>query len=448
MNNFELHEGQSEIFNDLFIEQNCRYAVAACTRGWGKSFMGCFSSIQAVSELEQASARNEKKIYNKNVSIIAPTASQAMSIYTPILMDVLELGHRGVKCNLNNGEFKFPYGTTLKLWSYEGLERMRGTGQYFVVCDEISSWEKAPGPQETWMGVIKPCITTRWSEEQAAKHGLPGGRALFISTPKGYNYFYDLYCAEEADDDWKSYHYTYEQAPHLSNEEIEKERATIDPLKFSREYLASFEESGNNVFYNFDRKKHVRDDLPWFDAEEDVHVAIDFNTGIMAWSAAAIRGDQIHWLADGQGQPNTTELAKFLKKKFKGHKIIAYPDASGRAMKTSAATGITDFKILQSEGIDTRARRKQPPIVDSVQAVNNKLLSANASTTMWFSNQCTFSIRSMERTVWNESNMDNAAIDKSNNDEHWSDGIRYLTEFLFPVRAGTRSTFNTNSATF
>jgi len=40
----------------------------------------------------------------------------------------------------------------------------------------------------------------------------------------------------------------------------------------------------------------------------------------------------------------------------------------------------------------------------------------------------------MERTIWLENNPDAAQIDKKEGVEHWSDGIRYYTDFRFPVK--------------
>jgi hypothetical protein len=133
------------------------------------------------------------------------------------------------------------------------------------VWDEVSSCRKGIDPKEAWQSVILPCIKTRWSSKRALSYGARApGRALIISTPKGYNYFHELYNYRENDKDWKSYHYDYTQSPFLDAEEIERDRHNMDPVKFASEYKASFTESGNNVFYAFDRSRHVKADLPDF----------------------------------------------------------------------------------------------------------------------------------------------------------------------------------------
>jgi hypothetical protein len=160
----------------------------------------------------------------------------------------------------------------------------------------------------------------------------------------------------------------------------------------------------------------------------------------MASVIFAIRGNQVHILDEMQGHPDTESLATKLKEKYAGHRIISYPDPSGRARKTSAAVGVTDFKILESKGILTRAHNKAPPIIDSVAAVNRKFKNASGDIDMLIHPRATNTIKSVERTQWTETNPDSATIDKKEGVEHWSDGLRYAIEYLYPIRAGTKLT--------
>lgn len=318
---------------------------------------------------------------------------------------------------------------------------------YFVVWDEVSSCYKGMSPQEAWEGVIEPCITTRWSPARAKAFGaVSPGRALVISTPKGYNFFHTMFNYQEVDKRWKSYHYDYTQSPYLDITELESLKARLDPVQWASEYLASFAESGYNVFYMFDRKRHVRLDLPDFvppdlDAGhygEDVHIAIDFNVGLQCSSAAAIRGGQVHILEEFKGHADTETLAIALTTRFANHRIFAYPDPSGRARKSSAPIGRTDFSILESYGITCLAHSKAPAIVDSVAAVNRKLMNAKGQTDLYVHPRCAGTITSLERTKWVDKNPDTATIDKSEGVEHFSDGIRYLMEFKYPVLNGQK----------
>ena len=433
----KLHEKQSEVIRDLFVDKNNRYAVVNASRGFGKSYLAATAAIIAVQELMEL----DESVPNKNVALIAPTYSQAVDIYYPLIAWQLGMEDFADKASKAAGQFWFPNNVQLKLWSYEASLRMRGTGQYFVVADEVTSWKGAGmNLKESWESIIQPCVATRWSPMNAKKFNANSGRALIISTPRGYDYFYEMYNRQDSDTDWKSYTYTYKDSPFLDEEEIDRIKLTLDPLKFAREYIASFEDSGNNVFYTFNRKEHIDKGLQPFEDNEDIHVAIDFNVGIMASVIFAIRGNQIQILDEMQGHPDTETLARALCEKYKGHRIISYPDPAGKARKSSAAVGTTDFSILQSHGIITRAHNKAPPIIDSVAAVNKKFKNANGDIDMLIHPKCVNTIKSIERTQWVESNPDSATIDKKEGVEHWTDALRYAVEYLYPIRAGTKAT--------
>jgi hypothetical protein len=270
-----------------------------------------------------------------------------------------------------------------------------------------------------------------------------------------------MYNMQELDSDYKSYHFDYKRAPLLDPEELEKIRHTIDPLAWAREYLASFEESGNSVFYCFDRKIHVRNDIePFmlggtqpdgtFKQGEDVHIGIDFNVGLQCSSAFAIRGSQVQYIDEFKGHPDTETLAIAIRARYwpnyntKGHpdfgrkvcRIFVYPDPTGRARKTSAPVGVTDIFILEDHKLTVCAPKSSPPIVDSVAAVNRMLMTAAGDVRMFISAKCTGLIQSLERTSWLDGNSDTATIDKSQGVEHFSDGVRYPMHYLFPIRAG------------
>jgi len=436
-----LHPGQSTVFRAMFIERLYRFIVVCCSRGWGKSYMAAVAACTALYELFEL----DESVPNKVVYIIAPTYDQVTEIYYPLLAYDLGLESIALKSSRDLGRFVFPGRVELRLVSYEAVERLRGKGAYFVVWDEVTSCKKGISAKKAWQGVIQPCIITRWSEQNAKRFDAKNpGRGLIISTPKGYDFFHELYSLRELNPLWGSYHYDYTQSPYLDINEIESIKNDLDPIEFASEYLASFKESGNSVFYMFDRDRHVTSQIPDFvtskksnDLGEDVHACIDFNVGLQCTSLFALRGGQAQFIDEIKGHPDTESLAKDLRNRFKNHRIFAYPDPSGKARKTSAPVGVTDFSILKSQGIQVNARKKAPPIVDSVAAVNRMLVNANNNTNLYIHPRCKGLILSLERTKWVDGNPNTATIDKSENLEHFSDGIRYGLEYLFPIQSHT-----------
>ena len=449
MSEIKLHRGQTEIFRALFLEKTARFITGICSRGWGKSFFAAVAAMKAIDEL----MRLDRSVPNKNVYIIAPTYDQVTDIYYPILVYELGVDTLCVRPPRRDlGRFQFPNNVELRLISFEAVERARGKGAYFIVNDEISSWSKGMTAKAAWEGILQPCIITRWSEKRAKKFNAPSpGRALTITTPKGYNFAYDMFHYPEVDPQWQSFQFDYHSSPYLDPVEIERIKHTIDPIEFASEYLASFEDSGTNVFYCFKRKEHVNKvpdfyppkykDGQLYRKGEDVHAMIDFNVGIQATSFWAKRGQKMHCIHEFKGHPNTEALAKDIMERFKDHNVFAYPDPSGRARKSSAPIGVTDLSILKNQGLKLRVKKKAPPIADSVQAVNRKLLTAGGEMDVQIDPRCEGVIKSIERTSWLDRNPDTLTLDKTEGMEHFSDGVRYGFDYLFPIQTFSNKTY-------
>ena len=427
-----LHPAQSRIFGDLMVKKKYRHIAAACARGFGKSYCAGAIGVAGAGELLKLDA----SVPHKLVVIMAPTHSQVIDIYYPLLAYEFGLAGIAVEHSRAMGYFRLPKNVEIRLVSFEAVERLRGIGIYLFIQDEISSYTKSPGAKSAFEDIIEPCIITRWSEKRAKEYGAASpGRSVTMSTPKGFNYLHEMSVRAESDPLWGFYQFDYTHSPYLDPNEIERLRHTRDPITFASEYRAQFKESGNSVFYCFDRTKHVLKDKDFEPVEphEVICAAIDFNVGRMATSLGVIRGKQVFWFDELEGSPDTEQLAIKLTEMFPNQKIVSYPDPSGRSRKTSATVGRTDFTILESYGIACMARRQAPGLIDSANCVNRMLMTAAGEVSMYFHERCKGLIKSIERTSWLDKNPDTAAIDKSANVEHYSDGVRYFSEYEFPI---------------
>jgi hypothetical protein len=426
----KLHRAQSLTVQHLFgkgSQEEARAVVLSMSRGAGKSLL---ASIVAVKAIELLLAM-PKEVLNKRVAIVCPTWQQAVDIYVPYLNGLFELDERCQKYSINAAKWWFSEreDVILELASAEAIQRLRGKGFFCVITDEMTSWEV--DAREAFEGVLMPAMTTRHPDRW--KH-------LNISTPMGHDYFWELSCNEEKDPRWKTILAPYQQVPHLSAEEIEKAKATMDSVTFSREYECSFEGSSNKVFYNFNRKQVVNRELKDFDlqANEIVHIGMDFNVATQATVFFAVRGSQIHVINELKGAPNTEENIRYIKAFYPTAKLIAYPDPTGRARKTSAAVGATDFALLEQAGIQCLAHRASPSVKDSVAAVNSLFLNAKDQTNLFIHPRCVNLIKDLETASWLES-PDKAIIDKrGDRDPHFADALRYPVEYLFPIRKITK----------
>lgn len=101
-----------------------------------------------------------------------------------------------------------------------------------------------------WHEVLRPTLTDK------------KGLAMFTSTPKGFNHFYDLCNLELVDKDFKSFHFTSFDNPYLPKDELEAAKATLPPDRFAQEYEATFQKTEGLVYKEFKREKHLYNVLP------------------------------------------------------------------------------------------------------------------------------------------------------------------------------------------
>lgn len=225
------HPAQSEISKCL-----SRFRVVCCGRRFGKT------SLSIYEMAGKAYTKNGRKI-----CYIAPTYQQARDIAwveltrvcDPITVKINETRLEIVVQTMDHGK------SSIWLRGWESVETLRGQAFDFVVIDEIASMRNW---RDNWNTVLRPTLTDR------------AGDVLFISTPKGFNHFYDLYNMEndvEKGKDYKSFHYTSLDNPHLSKEEIEKARAELSEDQFAQEYLADFRKQEGLVYKEFDRTVHL-----------------------------------------------------------------------------------------------------------------------------------------------------------------------------------------------
>jgi PBSX family phage terminase large subunit len=144
---------------------------------------------------------------------------------------------------------KFGGKSLLALYGWEAVrERKKGVGvkNNFIVLDEVSKYKNF---QEGWQEALRPTLTDL------------KGHALFISTPNGFNHFYDLSNMEATDPDYKSFHFTSYDNPFLPVEEIEKTKQELTEDRFAQEYMADFRRTEGLVYKEFNRGLHLYDKL-------------------------------------------------------------------------------------------------------------------------------------------------------------------------------------------
>ena len=228
----ELHPKQNEVGADPH-----RFRVLNCGRRFGKTTL----SIEEIKGV--AIAKSTKCAY------IATTYAQARDIAWEMMKR--EFGKAIIQANESRLELRIRTQTKEEsivfLRGWESVETLRGMQFDFIVLDEIASMRNF---WTGWQEVLRPTLTDT------------KGEALFISTPNGYNHFYDLCNLELTDTDYKTFHFTTYDNPHIPVEEIEKAKHELSQEQFLQEYMASFQKTSGLVYKEFNREKHLYDTLP------------------------------------------------------------------------------------------------------------------------------------------------------------------------------------------
>lgn len=233
------HSLQYDLITALDRIPGCRFVVGACGTKFGKTFG---TAIALVSEAWR----------NKNTMNwwVAPTFSQSENAYNLVKRILPPDTFRDKKADLRL-ELLEPdgaYHSTIEFKSGDKPESLRGYAVNFFVMDEaaLSKFESAESIMTTVMQTM--------------------GRGLFISTPKGQNWFYDWYKRGEKFDDsglpkfapgeedpfseWYSIRMPTWKNPHVKLEAIRQFKKNMPEDSFRQEVAALFLEDSAGVFRN------------------------------------------------------------------------------------------------------------------------------------------------------------------------------------------------------
>ncbi len=214
--NFELLPWQKQVYSD-----DTRFKVIVAGRRCGKSRLSAVSLLVEGLRCPQGSA----------VMYVAPTQGQARQIIWDLLM---ELGREVISSShVNNMDITLINGAKIYVRGSDRPDTLRGVSLTYLVLDEVADIKA-----DTWEKVLRAALSDK------------KGKALFIGTPKGRNWFYDMYNLGESaeDEEWKSWHFTTKDNPLIDPKEIDNAKKTLSSFAFKQEYEASFDNAGTDTF--------------------------------------------------------------------------------------------------------------------------------------------------------------------------------------------------------
>jgi hypothetical protein len=220
------------------LDSTSRYRVVCCGRRFGKS------------ELSQIEIINEA-LKGHLVAYITPTYQLAKTFFSKLIKVV------PFENNKSDLIINFPNDGQVMFFTGERLDALRGRKFHLVVIDEASF---IPDLEDGWLNSIRPTLTDYI------------GKALFLSTPKGKNYFYSLFLKGVSHEtDWESFKFTTFDNPYIDKHEILDAQNQIPTAVFQQEYLADAMENASNPFGS----QHINDCVRQQSNKEAMYFGID-----------------------------------------------------------------------------------------------------------------------------------------------------------------------------
>ena len=339
------------------------------------------------------------------------------------------IGHANdiVRASEKERIIKFKWGTTVEAKSADNPDSLVGEGLDLLVIDEAAKVKR-----RIWDMYLSPTLSDR------------KGKAIFITTPEGFNFVYDLFLLGKEDDLWESH-----QAPswdnHFAFPDGKKDQFILERKRnmakevFEQEYGAKFTSFSGRV-YPFDRELDVghfpyNPDLPTF-------CSIDFGYRMPAvgWFQVYRVGGlwHINMIDEILHKTNikTDELA--LKIKAKRYNVLKYfGDPAG--MQAQGQSGMGDIEIFRRKGITINTKRDKVSrsISSGVSHVRGFIENAENQRFLHINEKCTGMMVDLENYRYPEAKEGQDLKPdplKDGYHDHGCDMLRYFFTNRFPIK--------------
>lgn len=209
---FELHTAQFTIHN-----APARFKVVSAGRRFGKTRLAVMECISVANDGGRA-------------WWVSPTYKTSEVGWRPLRQMARRIP--GADIRLADKQIILPGGGSVDVRSADNPDSLRGEGLDYVVMDECAFMQR-----EAWTEAIRPALSDRL------------GSALFISTPKGRNWFWEAYQrGARQEEGWQSFTYPTSANPFIDKGEIEAAKRDLPEIIFRQEYLAEFVDDQGGVF--------------------------------------------------------------------------------------------------------------------------------------------------------------------------------------------------------
>ena len=262
------HKYEAREFFVPYHQRSQRWSILVCHRRFGKT-VGSINDIVA------------KALYNDLIrpryAYVAPYYSQAKQVAWDYLKYYTE-GMRVGKPRESELSVELINGAVIRLYGADNPDALRG-----IYLDGVLLDEPAQMHPRVWTEVLRPTLSDR------------RGWATFIGTPKGHNFFFDIWQRAKTDpDNWFTLMAPASLTGILPKEELSDAKKEMSENEFAQEYECDFDAAIEGAYYGKEMK----------DAEKEGRIGdFKFNPSYRVLTAWDIGFDDetVIWLAQHYG---------------------------------------------------------------------------------------------------------------------------------------------------
>lgn len=344
---------------------------------------------------------------NSVVWYVSPTIKQGKIIAWSELKRMIPQEALGKKPNDTDLIITLKNGSQLYLMGAEDPDSLRGPAPNGVIFEEAAFIRR-----EAWHEVVRPNLAPKKAP------------ALFIGTPKGYNWFYDLeQKAKENPEEWATFHYSIYDNPHIDPTEIEACRKSCDTdAAWNQEYMALYEASMGRVFGALDETKHTAHlSLPQGNVYRSVDWGLRDNTAAL-WGYLKDKRLYIYreYLASNLSAPRQADIIKRMTPPQE--KVVSTVISHDAAKQDAELKGLSVIWHFQNAGItplrpSTRKKENSRQMLTDLIQQDRLIIDKNRCPKLW---------KQLMSYEWT----DNAMEKPEDTPDDAVDSLHYLVEML------------------
>ena len=411
---YKPHLGQRKLhFPD---KETAQFFVMVCGRRFGKTTA---SAMEATYYASQP---------NKKIWLVGLSYDKADLMFREVWKKMVVGKANDIERASEKERFiKFKWGTTVEAKSADNPDSLVGEGLDLLIMDEVAKMKR-----KIWDMYLSPTLSDR------------RGKGIFITTPEGFNWIYDLFLLGKADDLWESH-----QAPTWDNDAvfpdgkqdpflIERKRNMSKEL-YEQEYGAMFTSFEGRV-YPFDRNLDMGE-FP-YNPNYPTFCSIDFGYRMPAalWFQTYVVGGLVHINVIDEivhkQNIKTDEFAEMIKAK---RYVVReyYGDPAG--MQAQGQSGLGDIEIFRRNGIQVKSIRDKVSrnIASGITHVRGFMENAQGQRFVHLDKKCMGLAEDLENYRYPESGEGKDLKPdpvKDGRHDHSMDAFRYFFLNRFPIR--------------